>query len=137
MITHRVERKRDRLRVGIDLELGEVLAHLPLPEVPAEDALYARLSEYLLQHVLPDVFEVAGIIEAEGETGTVKWFDDRRGYGFIRSYDNTDVFVHYSGIAGDGYKSLVKGQAVRFKRREGRETLEAFEVVPLSGASGE
>jgi CspA family cold shock protein len=52
-------------------------------------------------------------------TGKVKWFNRTKGYGFITSDDGTDVFVHYSGIAGDGFKSLDDGQAVEFEVAEG------------------
>lgn len=47
-------------------------------------------------------------------TGTVKWFNDSKGYGFITSSTGEDVFVHYSAIGGDGFKSLKEGDKVRF-----------------------
>lgn len=47
-------------------------------------------------------------------TGTVKWFNDSKGYGFITSSTGEDVFVHYSAIGGDGFKSLKEGDAVTF-----------------------
>mgnify|MGYP005854341515 CR=1 FL=1 len=47
-------------------------------------------------------------------TGTVKWFNDSKGYGFITSSTGEDVFVHYSAISGDGFKSLKEGDRVRF-----------------------
>lgn len=47
-------------------------------------------------------------------TGTVKWFNDSKGYGFITSSTGEDVFVHYSAIGGDGFKSLKEGDRVRF-----------------------
>jgi len=46
--------------------------------------------------------------------GTVKWFDDSKGFGFIESEDGGDVFVHHNAIQGDGYKSLSEGQGVTF-----------------------
>ncbi len=53
-------------------------------------------------------------------TGTVKWFDDAKGYGFITPEDGTkDVFVHHSAIAGTGFKSLSEGQQVRFEVQQG------------------
>jgi CspA family cold shock protein len=46
--------------------------------------------------------------------GTVKWFDERKGYGFIEQEDGPDVFVHHSGISGTGFKSLIEGDRVTF-----------------------
>lgn len=47
--------------------------------------------------------------------GTVKWFNNQKGYGFIKSDEGNDIFVHYSSIESDGYKSLQEGQRVRFE----------------------
>ena len=47
--------------------------------------------------------------------GTVKWFNDKKGFGFITSNDGSDYFVHHSGIVGNGFKSLAEGQKVQFK----------------------
>ncbi len=47
--------------------------------------------------------------------GTVKWFNDQKGFGFISSDDGTDVFVHHTGIVGDGFKTLNEGAKVEFK----------------------
>ena len=49
------------------------------------------------------------------EHGKVKWFNDEKGYGFITREDGSDVFVHFSAIQGDGYKTLEEGQAVTFE----------------------
>ena len=51
--------------------------------------------------------------------GTVKWFNNAKGWGFIRREDGPDVFVHYSQIAGDGFKTLRQGEEVSFELREG------------------
>ena len=51
---------------------------------------------------------------SERETGTVKWFNDKKGFGFIEREDGTDVFVHFSAIEGDGFKSLREGDRVDF-----------------------
>lgn len=68
---------------------------------------------------------------AERETGTVKWFNDSKGYGFIERNHGDDVFVHYSAISGAGYRTLVEGQKVEFTVVEGPKGLQAENVVIL------
>ena len=61
--------------------------------------------------------------------GTVKWFNDAKGYGFIsRSADGKDVFVHYSSIEGDGFRTLNQGQPVIYEEQEGPKGLFALKV---------
>ncbi|TQV81354.1 cold shock domain-containing protein [Exilibacterium tricleocarpae] len=63
------------------------------------------------------------------ESGTVKWFNNARGYGFItRGEGSDDVFVHYRNIRGEGYRSLNEGQAVEFNILEGDKGLQAEDV---------
>ena len=64
-------------------------------------------------------------------TGTVKWFNAAKGYGFIGREGGDDVFVHYSAIQQDGYRRLEKGQEVEFTLEEGPKGLQASNVVPL------
>ncbi len=67
-------------------------------------------------------------------TGTVKWFNNSKGYGFITPDGETkDVFVHHSQIAGEGYKSLNEGQKVEFEVREGAKGPEATNVGAIGG----
>jgi len=61
--------------------------------------------------------------------GKVKWFNPRKGYGFIAGPDGADVFVHYTSIAGDGYKSLVEGDLVSFDTVQSEKGLRAENVV--------
>jgi len=63
------------------------------------------------------------------KNGTVKWFDNAKGYGFIISPEGDDVFVHYNAIVGDGYKSLAEGQQVEFVAVRGDKGWQASEVV--------
>ncbi|MHC4518081.1 MAG: cold-shock protein [Planctomycetota bacterium] len=62
--------------------------------------------------------------------GTVKWFNPRKGYGFIATPDGRDVFVHYSSIAAEGFKTLDEGDAVVFDVVEGEKGPRATNVVP-------
>jgi|TARA_B110000116_G_C16550621_1_gene452943 CspA family cold shock protein len=61
--------------------------------------------------------------------GTVKWFNDSKGFGFIEQEGGEDVFVHFSAIGGDGFKSLAEGEAVEFDITEGPKGLQAANVV--------
>ncbi len=60
--------------------------------------------------------------------GTVKWFNESKGFGFITSEDGSDVFVHYSSIQGNGFKSLAEGDAVSFDTEKGPKGLKAVNV---------
>ena len=61
--------------------------------------------------------------------GKVKWFNNEKGYGFIEYTDKEDIFVHYSAIRQDGYKTLEEGQTVEFKLLETDKGLQALDVV--------
>ena len=65
--------------------------------------------------------------------GTVKWFNDAKGYGFIQVEGGEDVFVHHSSIAGEGFKSLTEVSKVEFEVREGQKGPEATNVTPTGG----
>ena len=69
--------------------------------------------------------------------GNVKWFNPRKGYGFIATSDGRDIFVHYSSISGDGYRTLVEGDPVTFDIVEGEKGLRAENVVAKSAAESE
>jgi CspA family cold shock protein len=67
-------------------------------------------------------------------TGTVKWFSDGKGYGFITpDGGGPDLFVHYTGIVGSGFRRLAEGARVEFEVRPGRKGQEAFDVAPIGG----
>jgi len=63
--------------------------------------------------------------------GTVKWFNDRKGFGFITAEDGTDVFVHHTSIQGNGFKTLAEGDKVSFDIEEGPKGPKAINVVKL------
>lgn len=70
-------------------------------------------------------------MEGNTMTGTVKWFNNQKGYGFISDSEGNDIFVHYSGLVMDGFKSLEEGQAVEFDVTEGAKGPQATNVVKL------
>ena len=64
-------------------------------------------------------------------TGTVKWFNEAKGYGFITPEDGSkDLFVHFSNIQAEGYKTLAEGAAVNYESRQGQKGPEAINVTP-------
>lgn len=62
------------------------------------------------------------------QNGTVKWFNETKGFGFVTSEDGTDVFVHFSAIQGDGFKTLAEGDAVTFEIEDGPKGPRAVNV---------
>jgi CspA family cold shock protein len=62
-------------------------------------------------------------------TGTVKWFNDSKGFGFLEQENGADVFVHFSAISGDGFKTLVEGQKVEFTVTQGQKGPQAENVT--------
>ena len=67
----------------------------------------------------------------ERTIGTVKWFNNAKGYGFLAREGGPDVFVHYTALSGDGYRSLEEGQSVEFSIEEGDKGLQATNVQVL------
>ncbi len=63
--------------------------------------------------------------------GTVKWFNDAKGFGFVQQDDGPDVFVHHTAIAADGFRSLAEGDRVEFEIKEGPKGLQAANVTKL------
>ncbi|MHC4212227.1 MAG: cold-shock protein [Planctomycetota bacterium] len=64
--------------------------------------------------------------------GTVKWFNQRKGYGFLCAADGRDIFVHYSNISGEGFKTLAEGDPISFDIVEGEKGPRAKNVIPKS-----
>ncbi|MDZ7266254.1 MAG: cold-shock protein [candidate division KSB1 bacterium] len=65
------------------------------------------------------------------ETGTVKWFNEAKGYGFIQRENGQDVFVHFKAINGEGFKTLTEGEKVQFEVQQGPKGLSASNVIRL------
>jgi CspA family cold shock protein len=65
------------------------------------------------------------------ELGTVKWFNNAKGYGFIEQNGEQDIFVHYSAISGEGYKTLIQGQEVKFEVTNGPKGPQAENVMKV------
>ena len=76
--------------------------------------------------ISPDI-----LLEVLEMKGTVKWFNNQKGFGFISDEQGNDVFVHYSGIQSNGFKSLEEGQEVEFEVIEGQKGPQAVNVVKL------
>ncbi len=68
---------------------------------------------------------------SDRETGTVKWFNDSKGFGFIEREQGEDVFVHFSSIRGEGFKSLEEGQKVEFTLGQGQKGPQALDVTAV------
>jgi CspA family cold shock protein len=71
------------------------------------------------------------------DTGTVKWFSSEKGFGFIKREDGSDVFVHHTGISGNGFKTLNEGERVEFEILQEPKGLKAYNVVRLDAPEGE
>lgn len=72
---------------------------------------------------------------SETVTGTVKWFSDQKGYGFIEQENGPDVFVHFSAITEEGFRSLAEGQQVQFTIEDGPKGPSAANVVKVQSSS--
>lgn len=68
---------------------------------------------------------------SDRQTGTVKWFNDSKGFGFIQRENGADLFVHFRSINGDGFKTLKEGQSVEFTEVEGKKGPQAEDVTPI------
>ena len=85
-----------------------------------------------------EIFEEGGAVPEQDhaipgrEIGTVKWFNPSKGYGFVERESGDDVFVHFSEIQADGYRTLAEGQRVEFTVAEGTKGLQATSVVALN-----
>lgn len=92
-------------------------------------------SEEKVQTAESTSLDPSGISFTERQYGEVKWFNESKGYGFITQDNGEDIFVHYSGIEGEGFKVLVEGQRVEFEVESTAKGPQAVHVIPLSGDS--
>jgi len=94
---------------------------------------YGSLSESSLRHLHAIIIKIKLSFEDFNimNTGTVKWFNESKGFGFISPADGgEDVFVHFNAIVGDGFKTLTEGQAVSYQVETGPKGLQAAQVQP-------
>jgi len=68
---------------------------------------------------------------SESSVGTVKWFNESKGFGFIEQASGPDVFAHFSAIVGDGFKTLIEGQRVEFRVAQGQKGPQAEHIVAV------
>jgi cold shock protein len=94
--------------------------------IRSEQAFMPISNQFSGDHGLKAELERSYLIMAEG---VVKWFNDNKGFGFIQQESGADVFVHYSGIGGDGFKSLAEGDKVTFEIEEGQKGPSAVNVI--------
>lgn len=95
---------------------------------PAVESRFAQVSAPLREDILSCALGVSFM-----PNGTVKWFNESKGYGFIAPKDGgEDVFVHYSAIEGSGFRTLAEGQEVSYETRRGPKGLQATNVMPAS-----
>lgn len=76
-------------------------------------------------------FVIFEVVMSDSVTGTVKWFNDEKGFGFLAQENGPDVFVHFRAIEGSGRKTLVEGQAVTFNITQSDKGLQAENVIPM------
>jgi superfamily II DNA/RNA helicase/cold shock CspA family protein len=122
------------MRAGFDTPDADALASLTPDAVRRRErtgrSSSAQVSAQVSAGTVTDTLAVAG----EWPSGTIKWFDARKGFGFIEREGNSDVFVHFSAIEGSGYRRLEEGQQVEFEVGPGRKGDEARRVRVLVGS---
>jgi cold shock protein len=105
-----------------------LLSALVEPGVSSNSPNQARFCQWSLRFIQRNSIQE---IHTSMEQGTVKWFNDAKGFGFISRQNGEDVFVHYSAINTSGFKSLQEGQAVQFNVVKGPKGWQAADVQPL------
>jgi superfamily II DNA/RNA helicase len=138
--------KKDALKmqrdIGLDVriaapdhrELESIARTAPAPtrtDVPASSDRPTSSPRSTERRAATNAPITTALDDGTGDSGTVKFFNSGKGYGFITRSEGSDLFVHFSNIAGDGFKSLDEGQPVRFQVRAGKRGPEAFAVVPV------
>lgn len=126
LIEHRIEARPQKVRIVLELDRDTALWY---GEFPRHWQEYLEVLNQELDQVLTELRSEEAPLE-----GTVHWFDEVKGYGFITAYNSEPVFVHWKGIRGDGFRSLQPGTRVRFRRRLGRLSVEAVDVECLDSA---
>ncbi len=91
---------------------------------------FSFVAFFIQGKIIPRVYFIWKEVD-EMTKGTVKWFNESKGFGFIAAEDGTEVFIHYSAIQGDGFKTLVEGDSVSFDVENGQKGPKAINVVKL------
>jgi CspA family cold shock protein len=127
----------DTLETDLCLEIKfyafEVVTFLSLPAPSRSLAPHSQCSSYMDVHPVAKSlnFTLSIVTVSETQNGTVKWFNDEKGYGFIQREGGSDLFVHFRSIIGQGRRTLAEGQAVTFVEVQGQKGPQADEVTPL------
>lgn len=105
------------------MQFVKILYKLGLTNLSLQD-----IKKYYQYKSISEKSKTSTVNQTTHVTGTVQWFDQAKGYGFISSEDGDDVFVHFSAINLDGYRGLKQGQTVKFDIKRGDKGLEASNV---------
>ncbi len=118
------------MRAGLDTPDTDALASLT-PDAVRRRERHAPASAQVSAGTVGTAAATTAAVDGDWPSGTIKWFDARKGFGFIEREGNSDVFVHFSAIEGSGYRRLEEGQQVEFELGPGRKGDEARRVRVL------
>jgi CspA family cold shock protein len=118
-------------KAGITVHRGFDAVDLPIRSIASRYPLLTQSRIRRWRTVFPKQLFQGVTLMSDRQTGTVKWFNDAKGFGFITPESGQDLFVHFRSIMGSGFKTLQEGQKVSFKVVQGQKGLQADEVQAL------